>query len=167
MDFNKKGAIISADKKYRYSLYRIWNEKKPKVLFIMLNPSTADANVDDPTIRRCIGFAKRWGYGGIYVGNLFPYRSTLPKELLNVDMPEGYCNELQLKHMAERSDIVVCAWGNGPIVDKLMKNNPEYLPLIEIKKQLYCLGLSDNGVPRHPLYLKKEAIPKRFKFKKK
>ena len=77
----RKGAIISKDKKHRYRLWRIWDDSLPKALFIMLNPSTADVMLDDPTIRRCIGFAKSWGYGGIYVGNIFSLRSSNPKDL--------------------------------------------------------------------------------------
>jgi hypothetical protein len=77
----KKDAKLSDDKLYRYQLSRIWDETKPKVLFIMLNPSTADADVDDPTIRRVINFAKSWNYGGVYVVNLYAFRSTDPKGL--------------------------------------------------------------------------------------
>lgn len=94
-----KSAIISECGKYRYSLSRIWDENKANVLFIMLNPSTADGDVDDPTIRRCIGFAKSWGYGGIYVGNLFAYRATDPKELLKVENPIGFENIHHLMDM--------------------------------------------------------------------
>ena len=88
----KKHAIISQDDKYRYQLSRIWEEEKPKVLFIMLNPSTADADVDDPTIRRVVNFAKSWGYGGVFVGNLYAFRSTDPKGLRYIDNPVGEDN---------------------------------------------------------------------------
>ena len=82
-------AVISECGKYRYSLTRIWDESKPKVMFIMLNSSTANANNDDPTIRRCINFAKAWGFGDLYVCNIFAYRATNPQELLKVDNPFG------------------------------------------------------------------------------
>ena len=85
----KKHAVISHDDKYRYQLSRIWDEEKPMVLFIMLNPSTADADVDDPTIRRVVNFAKSWGYGGVFVGNLYAFRSTDPKVLRYIDDPIG------------------------------------------------------------------------------
>lgn len=97
-----KGAIISGCGKYRYSLWRTWDKKLPKVMFIMLNPSTADAYEDDPTIRRCINFAKSWGYGGIVVGNLFAYRATNPKKLILIDDPSGSANHHYLTHMIER-----------------------------------------------------------------
>lgn len=88
----EKTAIISEDEKYRYQLSRCWDETKPRILFIMLNPSTADANIDDPTIRRVISFAKSWGYGGVYVGNLFAFRSTDPKGLKQIADPVGENN---------------------------------------------------------------------------
>lgn len=94
----KKGAIISDCQQYRYALWRIWDETKPFVMFIMLNPSKADAETDDNTVRRCIGFAKSWGYGGIYICNLFAYRSTDPKVLLKVDNPFGDQN-IQQTHI--------------------------------------------------------------------
>lgn len=79
----KKGGVLSEYQSYRYRLWRIWDQVKPKVMFIMLTPSTADADTDDPTIRRCIGFAKSSGFGGLYVGNLFAYRSTQPIDYLS------------------------------------------------------------------------------------
>ena len=82
----KRHALLSKDKKYRYSLKRIWDNDKPKVLFIMLNPSLADNYQDDPTIRRLIKFAKLYGYGGFYVGNLFSYITPYPSELLDKDL---------------------------------------------------------------------------------
>ena len=82
-----KGAKFSPCKKYRLQLWRIWDDKLPKIMFIMLNPSYADAHHDDPTIRRCINFAKNWGYGGFYVGNIYPLISTKPKLLLQSFQP--------------------------------------------------------------------------------
>lgn len=155
----KKKAEISKCGKYRYSLERIWDDTKPKVLFIMLNPSTADANEDDPTIRRCIGFAKSWGYGGIMVGNLFGLRSTNPKELigyklckdLEPDNPD-YKNLKMVHYMASLCDKIILAYGNPPIKgwDK---------PYFE---NMYHLGLTKSGNPKHPLYLKKDLKPIRF-----
>ena len=88
----KKHTIISQDNKYRYQLSRIWDERKPTVLFIMLIPSTADADIDDPTIRRVVNIAKSWGYGGVFVGNLYAFRSTDPKGLQYTDNPIGEDN---------------------------------------------------------------------------
>ena len=95
----KREAIISKCGKYRYSLVREWNKNKGKVLFIMLNPSTADDKEDDNTIIRCINFAKDWGYGGLMVGNHFAYRTTYPKELFKTKEPEGKENLKYIKQM--------------------------------------------------------------------
>ena len=102
-------AIVSACGKYRYRLSRMWDSKKPCVLFIMLNPSTADHEKDDNTIRRCISFAKSWGYGGLYVGNLFPYRATKPEELLTVKDPFGFGNRYHIMNMSFQCKTAVLA----------------------------------------------------------
>lgn len=153
----KKSAVISKDEKYRYELSRIWDEKKPAVLLVMLNPSTADANKDDPTIRRCIAFAKQWGYGGLYVGNLFAYRSTNPKALLKARDPIGKDNEKHLMSMQKKVDMTVCAWGHGEIVDKIQRRiGREHLPLTG---DLHALDYNQDGIPKHPLYMKKSLTP--------
>ena len=92
----QRTACIDETGAYRYKLSRIRNPDKPMVMFIMLNPSTADANVDDPTIRRCIGFTERWGYGDLWVGNLFALRSSRPRDLLMADAPMGPENDSAL-----------------------------------------------------------------------
>lgn len=148
----KKGATISECGFYRYELWRFWDELKPKLLFIMLNPSTADSELDDPTIRRCIGFAKKWGYGGFYVGNLFAFRSKKPTDLLNEENPYGDFNNYYLSEMANKCSVAVCAWGNFPVLKK-MGISPT-LDNIHIPKKY--IDLSINGTPKHPLYLKKE-----------
>lgn len=154
-----KGAIISDCGQYRYSLWRIWDEDKPRVLFIMLNPSTADESKDDPTIRRCIGFAKSWGYGGFYVGNLFAYRSSSPKDLLSATHPKGLHNYAHLVDMESKCEKVVFAWGNGPILKKLKIE----LPTETVgKAPAYCIALSKDGTPKHPLYLPKVLVPRLF-----
>jgi hypothetical protein len=162
-----KSAFISECGQYRYELRRIWDESKPKVMFLMLNPSTADANIDDPTIRRCVAFAKSWGYGGILVGNLFAYRATEPKILLTVNDPIGQENLTYLKAMYNESKIVICAWGNSKIVEKLGKKIGNYYKILrEIIERIYYLELSNDGTPKHPLYLKKDLQPKLHTFKK-
>jgi hypothetical protein len=153
-------AVISDCQKYRYSLTRIWDARKPRVLFIMLNPSTADAEEDDPTIRRCIGFAKDWGYGGLSVVNLFAWRATKPRELLTAPFVVGVENEKWIRRMSSLADLVVCAWGNSSIVGKLQKRlDHTWKPLSWIDKPLYYLQLSNDGTPRHPLYLPKNLTP--------
>ena len=152
----KREAIISKCGKYRYSLVREWNKNKGKVLFIMLNPSTADDKEDDNTIIRCINFAKDWGYGGLMVGNLFAYRTTYPKELFKTKEPEGKENLKYIKQMIKDADLVICAWGNN------QGSPPKYLREIT---DLHYLKLVDNGTtPGHPLRLKKDTKPKKFNF---
>jgi hypothetical protein len=141
----KKDAVISDDARYRYRLSRIWDETLPKLLFVMLNPSTADAAIDDPTIRRVIAFAKSWNYGGVYVGNLYAYRSTDPKGLKDVVDPVGADNKAHIEHMLTLVDKVVYAWGN---------NEKEPLWLRDLVETPYCIALSKTGIPKHPLYLK-------------
>lgn len=156
-------AFLSDCGKYRYSLTRIWDENKPRVLFIMLNPSTADAEKDDPTIRRCIGFAKDWGYGGLYVANLFALRATNPKDLLTAPFVVGVENEKWIRRMSALAHLVVCAWGNGSIVDKLQKRlDHTWKPLSWVNKPLHYLELSNDGTPKHPLYLPKHLKPIRY-----
>lgn len=163
----QKQAILSKDKNYRYWLSRKWDFSKHSLGFIMLNPSTADSYNDDNTIIKCITYAKSWGYGGIIVVNLFAFRSTKPKELLLINNPIGYENNHYLKQMRDLQQII-CAWGNKPIIQKLKKKFPNYNPLEDIPKdRLYCLQLSKDNIPKHPLYLKKniQLIKYDFDFK--
>ena len=154
----RKSAEISACGKYRYHLRREWDLDLPRVAFIMLNPSTADDKKDDPTIRRCIEFAKAWGYGGIDVVNLFAYRATNPKELKKASNPIGPDNDGNLLAVANMADKVICAWGtNGEmfgrswrVIEKLRKEG--VTPL--------CLDKTKKGHPKHPLYLKGDVTPK-------
>jgi hypothetical protein len=155
-----KSAVISEDGLYRYSLSRIWDESKPMVMFIMLNPSTADAKTDDPTIKRCIGFAKSWGYGGLYVGNLFAYRATNPKDLLSVVDPIGKENIKYLKELFSKSEICVHAWGNSKIINRLERIYPSDFS-VDVNKYYY-IALTKDLQPKHPLYLKSDLKPKSY-----
>lgn len=148
-----KGAILSKCKTYRYSLWRIWNDEKPLVYFIMLNPSTADQNVDDKTIRRLIGFAGAWGFGGFYVGNLFGYRATDPDELKGAVYWKkeivGEENDAHLLNMAKSAETIVFAWGTkGTYMNRDKK-------VMAMFPKAYCIELSKDGIPKHPLYLDK------------
>jgi hypothetical protein len=164
----KKDAVISECKKYRYTLSRTWEENKPGVVFLMLNPSTADAALDDPTIRRCIGFAKSWGFGSLTVLNLFAYRATNPKELLLQADPVGPLNGSFLHSAFQTSSPIICAWGNSSIVDRLLKQVKNYFPLYAAKlERLAYLDLSVNGTPKHPLYLPGDTELKTFLVQKK
>lgn len=147
-------ACFSEDMKYRYALARRWDIGSCCLFFIMLNPSVADATKDDATIRRCIGFAKREGYGSILVRNVFAYRSTDPKKLLEVDDPVGPENQRILDFGATLASALpawtrVAAWGNIP--KKLIAKAPR------IKGPLLCLGTTQDGNPRHPLRLRADT----------
>ena len=107
----QSGADFSDCGRYRYKLWRLWDDTRPEVMFIMLNPSTADATADDPTIRRCIGFARAWGYGGVRVGNLFAWRTPYPQALRSALDPIGRHNDSALCELAEGAALVVAAWG--------------------------------------------------------
>ncbi len=148
-----KGAIIEGN--YRYRLWRIWDKTKQVMVWIMLNPSTADAEEDDPTIRRCMGFARSNGCGSINVVNLYAYRTTDPKELLKVQDPIGPENDHWLSVTCAQYNIkVVCGWGNFEVDNKRAN-----VVMQERKKfdSLYRFGpTTKSGQPRHPLYLKRD-----------
>jgi hypothetical protein len=151
-----KDAILSNDGVHRYNLIREWDAINPSMLFVMLNPSTADAVEDDPTIRRCMGFARRENCGMIEVVNLFAYRATDPKELKKTDTPlVGVDNDEIIQLAAEESDIIVCAWGtNGTLNGR----NKEVISLLQsVGKPIMCLGKTKDGHPKHPLYLPADA----------
>lgn len=151
----RKGAYFSADQRYRYILSRSWPGAEQRMLICMLNPSKADAVVDDPTIRRCIGFAEREGYGGITVVNLFALRATKPTELRRWKDPVGPENDDWIKLVLSTHDKMVCAWGAHPFVDRRME---KVLDLARAEgRETYCFGVTASGYPRHPLYLPKTA----------
>ena len=115
----EKKANISKDKIYRYTLSRTWDSTRPTVLFIGLTPSIADENIDDPTITRCINFAKDWGYGTLLMANLFAFRSTYPKEIYLIDDPIGKDNDYYLLECVKQSDLIIACWGNnGTYMDR-------------------------------------------------
>lgn len=141
--------VFSEDRKYRYTLHRSWNPDKPLIAFIGLNPSTADETMDDPTIRRLIGFAQKWGYGGMIVGNIFALRSTDPKKLYKSRDPVGPENDTYLNKIEEVAHTVVACWG---IHGKHMGRHTQ----VKINlRSLRVFGLTKQGFPKHPLYLKK------------
>lgn len=147
-------AHFSPDRLYRYMLLRRWDSSRPTAMFVGLNPSTADETLDDPTIRRCIRYAKDWGYGALLMGNIYALRSTDPKGLNAVEHPTGPDNDAWLEKMGRSAGIVVAAWGAwpGPV-----KSRPQRVA--ELFEKLHALGLTANGEPRHPLYMKADAQP--------
>ena len=146
---------------YRYSLWREWDSLGPAVVFVMLNPSTADAGNDDPTIRRCASFARSWGYGSLEVVNLFAYRTTEPSGLWQTLDPIGPENDRYLVDAAGRAQSLVFAWGaHGALMDR----GREVLGLLAGRREIFCLGLTQAGQPRHPLYLRRETLPVPFQW---
>jgi hypothetical protein len=143
----EKNAFFSEDRKYRYVLWRIWDRKRPIVLFICLNPSTADERSDDPTIRKCMGFAQKWGYGGIILVNLFAFRATKPVDLRKASDPIGPENDKWIQDQLGKAGLIVGAWGNH---GKFMGRGEYYLEKIS---DLCYLKMNKTGHPAHPLYL--------------
>lgn len=152
-----KAAVFSPCRKYRYSLTRIWDDSLPSVVFCGLNPSTADETLDDPTIRREMGFARDWGMGGLVKVNAYALRSTDPKGLWQVDDPRGPDNFLTIRaHCHNRQAMFVAAWGNN-IRDRDAFELRRMLRLDGVK--VHALKLTKTGNPQHPLYLPKSATP--------
>lgn len=142
-----QSAVFSSDRIYRYELRRTWDASLPTVAFVGLNPSTADETADDPTIRRCIGFAKRWGYGGLVMLNLFAFRATDPRVMRSATDPVGPDNDWHLTHV--KAETIVAAWGAGGLY---RGRDHEVWHLLG--GRLSALGFTKDGHPRHPLYVR-------------
>ena len=148
-------AKLSDNRKYRYILYRAWGKRIPYALFILLNPSTADETTNDPTVRRCISFAKICGYGAMSIVNLFAYRTTDPKELQRCLYPFGNENMFWIQEAISHADIIIAAWGtkgNYKNQDKAVMCMVEQTGM-----QIKCLGITKSGHPKHPLYLSRNT----------
>lgn len=163
-----RNADISSCGRYRYWLTRRWDFDLPVALFVMLNPSTADGDVDDPTIRRCIGLARRWGMGGIEVVNLYPWRATKPRDLPHGpevfgDIAKGghERNAVAIRQAALAAGRIVVAWGANP---GPCKSHPSVV--LDLLRAYDCtdegveaLALTKHGAPRHPLYVHGDVEP--------
>lgn len=146
------GAEFSTCGKYRYGLWRKWNDDLPCIMFIGLNPSTATATMDDPTIRRVKRFAKDWGYGGVYMCNLFAFISPYPEDLKTCDNPVA-ANDWHLAVFASKCKDILFAWGNFPEATERAKIVSDVFP------KALCLGINKNGTPKHPLYIAANTKP--------
>ncbi len=166
----RKSANLSGCGKLRYSLERWWNSET-RVCWIMLNPSTADENIDDPTIKRCIHFTQSWGYGGLVVVNLFPFRSSNPADCRRwadwEPSKDWYTrDEIFYRNMpivvehAKHSDLIVAAWGAAPwawnVADQVTMEIQEDC---EPWPDIYCLGTTAGGAPKHPLARGRHRAP--------
>ena len=144
-----RGAVFSPCGRYRYTLERRWADG-PMLLWVLLNPSTADAQRDDPTNRRGIGFSRQWGFGACVFVNLFAFRSPRPSEMKAAVWPIGSDNSSHILDQAEKADRIVVAWGTqGP-----HRNRDRAVLALLSEYKLFCLGTTNVGHPRHPLYLR-------------
>ncbi|MEL7508454.1 MAG: DUF1643 domain-containing protein [Cyanobacteria bacterium J06633_23] len=156
----KGSAIFDPSHRYRYYLTRTWPSTNPnrQVTFIMLNPSQANAEQDDPTIRACSQFARRWGYQQLNIVNLFAYRTPQPSTLKQIADPIGPNNDHYLLQATESANKVILAWGNW---GSLLKRDQTVVKLLNpYHKKLHCLMRNNSGQPRHPLYIKRTTQPK-------
>ena len=149
-----RGALLSPCGRYRYWLTRSWAEGNGLcVAFVGLNPSTADADVDDPTIRRCVGFAKAWGYSSLAMVNLFAFRATQPADMEAAADPVGPDNDGWLRTASASAAITVAAWGAGGG----FKRRDEAVRDLLMRR--HYLRLTKDGHPGHPLYLPASLTP--------
>lgn len=155
--FLERGAVISDCGKYRYLLRRTWDQERMRALFVMLNPSTADAEIDDPTIRSCMRLCKNWGYGSFEVVNLFGWRATDPSELAKADDPVGPANQRIVNAAIVRTDVAICAWGANPAAEQ--RASSMWSNIHRNRPTVFCLGVTKSGYPRHPLYIKTGTVP--------
>jgi hypothetical protein len=155
MLIGERTAVFSPSRAYRYKLSRTWATGGNHVAWIMLNPSTADAMTDDPTIRRCTAFAKAWGFDGLSVVNLFALRATDPRELAVHARPAGADNDWFIRETAQGAPAVVAAWGAHAMA---RRRGAEVARMLDADGVgLLCLGVTKDGHPRHPLYVHGDA----------
>ena len=149
----ERSAVLSPCRSYRYSLWRTWEGTSGYAMFVGLNPSTADETEDDPTIRRCIAYAKDWGYAGLCMTNLFAFRATRPSDMMAATDQIGPDNDRWLLDLGREAAVVVAAWGvHGAFVDR-------NLAVRSTLQRLHYLRQTKDGHPGHPLYLPKSLQP--------
>lgn len=165
----KRTTEFSQCRRYRYTLWREWETAdiftaqatmqipSAYLMVIGLNPSTADETQDDPTIRRCIDFAKRWGFGALCMTNLFAWRDTQPKNMKRAENPVGEANHHHILQCADGASRVLGAWGKDGSFMHQDLNVGQWVS--SIGKDIYCLRKNKDGSPQHPLYVPAETIP--------
>lgn len=147
--------VMSRDRLYRYTLWRRWSVGKRYVQFIGLNPSTADESSNDPTIRKCVKFARIWGFDAMCMTNLFAFRSTDKRVMMRFADPVGYGNDRWLTTIAENASIIVAAWSR----DGAFNNRSKHVCNLLAERDLYCLRITQTQ-PWHPLYLPDATRPR-------
>jgi hypothetical protein len=166
MSLMQIGCEFSTDRKYRYTLWRSWTVEsifeepmdQGYLQVIGLNPSTADETKNDPTVSRCIGYAKRWGFSALCMTNLFGWRATDPQAMLAQPEPIGCDNDKWLVEISKEAGLVLCAWGKHG----LHQNRQQAVLSLLANKELYCLKQNADGTPIHPLYQNRKLQPIRF-----
>lgn len=154
---DRRRTVFSRCRRWRYTLWRTWDDGLPYCQFIGLNPSTADEVQDDPTVRRCIRFARDWGYGALCMTNAFAYRATDPALMKAQPDPVGRDNDRWLAEIAAGAGLVVAAWGvHGTHLERDRR-------LLDRLGTLHCLGVTQAGHPRHPLYVRADTQPSRWR----
>jgi hypothetical protein len=143
-------ARFSDCERYRYLLRRVWDRNKPRVLIVMLNPSTANARTDDPTVLACIRQCRALGYGSFEIVNLFALKSTDPRALKSAPDPVGPQNDDVIEAAVHRCDLVICAWGAHPFAGPRARHVTGMLR--RHRAALFCFGITKGNAPRHPLY---------------
>jgi hypothetical protein len=157
--FSDTGAIFSLCERYRYTLWRRWDTSRPTINFCMLNPSTATATVSDPTVTRTLQYSRRWGYGQTIVTNMYAYRSTDPAALRTLADPIGPDNDRYILESARAAQMAILACGvHVDVVSGRFQQVLDVLHGIEV----WCLGVTKDGYPKHPLYLSRDLQPVRF-----
>ena len=152
-----KGAVIVGE--YRYLLWRVWDTTRPRLLWILLNPSVADGERDDPTLRRCTAFSDAWGYGALEIVNLFAYRTTDKSKLSTLNMdPIGPENDEHILAAASHAPRIIVGWGADGALQ--MRDRAVLAALCQhAQRSVDCLGVVRNGCPRHPLYIPGDTLP--------
>lgn len=153
-------ATFDETRTYRYTLHRRWAPGGRRVCFCLLNPSTADEFKLDPTLTRCLGYARRWGFHAMETVNIFALRSTDPRGLREHADPIGPGNDRSIRTAARRADLVVAGWGSH---GSLLGRGEQVAALLARICDPVCLGLTNAGAPRHPLYLRKDLEPIPFR----
>lgn len=158
LDFESQpsGALFSPDRVWRYALWRDTGCGKGSMVVVGLNPSTADESANDPTIRRCIGFASSWGFRTLVVANLFAFRATKPPDMRRAVDPVGPENDRWLAHVSQQADLTLAAWGNNGLW------NARAASVMSMLRDPKCLGVTKKGAPVHPLYIRGDTMPVPF-----
>ena len=157
MQYVSQNARFSRCRQYRYTLERSWDSGSGTVLFIGLNPSTADHRQDDPTIRRCVQFARDWGFQSLIVANLFAFRATYPEDLKRAEDPVGRFNNKWIRHSYKQAELCIACWGNHGEHQGRAQQLCRQLP------ELHYLKMNRSQQPAHPLYLRATTLPQAWR----